>query len=140
MHRYLVVANQTLSGGALVSKLRELAAEGPCSFHVLVPATPPHGHMYSEGEARAIAEQRLHTAFERFRDLGAEEITGEVGDEHPMYAISEVMQREAFDTIVLSTLPPKVSKWLKLDLVHRVRGTFDLPVIHVTGQSEPARA
>ncbi len=139
MRRYLIVANQTLAGGALVSKLRELASRGPCSFHVLVPATPPHDHMYSEGEARAIAEHRLNTALGRFGDLGAD-VSGEVGDEHPMYAISELLQRESFDAIVLSTLPPNVSKWLKLDLVHRVRGTFGLPVIHVVGQPERIRA
>ena len=135
--RYLVVANQTLGGGHLVSKLRELAAHGPCSFHVLVPATPPKDHPWIEAEARALAGERLHRALSRFAELGAE-ADGEVGDEHPVDAIRDVFERgEEFDAIILSTLPPGISRWLRLDLLHRVEG-FGIPVIHVIGQHEPA--
>ena len=67
MGRYLVVANKTLAGGHLVSTLRKLSAREPCHFHVLVPATPPPYHMWTEGEARGIAQRRLDTALERFR-------------------------------------------------------------------------
>jgi hypothetical protein len=135
MRRYLIVANQTLSGGALLAKVRELRDAGPCSFHVVVPATPPHGHAYTEGEARVIAEERLHGGLQHLAELGVD-VTGEVGDEHPVYAVQEVLQRERFDQIIVSTLPPKVSKWLRTDLPHRVAG-FGLPVIHVVGGPEP---
>jgi hypothetical protein len=40
MRRYLVVANQTLVGDELLGRVRERMREGPCRFHVLVPATP----------------------------------------------------------------------------------------------------
>ncbi|MBI3649060.1 MAG: hypothetical protein HY240_09975 [Actinobacteria bacterium] len=140
MHRYLVVANQTLAGGHLVSTLRDLASHGPCRFHVLVPATPPTNHTWSDGEARGIAARRLGTALERFHELDPE-VDGEVGDEHPLQAIQDVMDRgERFDGIVLSTLPPGISRWLRFDLVHRVEGAFDLPVIHVVGEREPEHA
>ena len=41
MRRYLVVANQTLGGEALLAKLRTLVESGPASIHILVPATHP---------------------------------------------------------------------------------------------------
>ena len=66
MRRYLVVANQTLGGGPLSTLLRELAEE-PSTFHVLVPASPPVDHLWTEAEAIAIARKRLDTALERFR-------------------------------------------------------------------------
>ena len=138
MRRYLVVANQTLGGPHLLSLLRELALK-PATFHVLVPASPPADHSWTESEARAIARKRLDIALERFGTLGAEEVTGEVGDERPIQAIADVLAREPFDEIVLSTLPPKVSRWLKLDLIHRVESSYGLPVRHVIGEREPVK-
>src|SRR2546422_1110841 len=136
MRRYLVVANQTLAGGHLVSTLRRLASHEPCRFFVLVPASAPTNHMWSEGEAKAVAAGRLATALERFHELDPG-VEGEVGDEHPLQAIQDVMDRgETFDGIVLSTLPPGISRWLKFDLVSRVQGAFDLPVTHVVGSRE----
>lgn len=138
MRRYLVVANQTLGGGDLLTLLRELA-ESPSTFHVLVPATPPVDHLWTEAEATAIAHRRLDTALERFRTLGIE-VTGEVGDALPMQAIDDVLARESFDGIVISTLPPRLSRWLRLDLVHRVQTTFGLPVRHVISHRETVEA
>jgi hypothetical protein len=135
MRRYLVVANQTLGGAQLLQMLRHLA-EHPATFHVLVPASPPTDHLWTEAEARSIARTRLETALERFRRIGAEEVTGEVGDARPMQAIDDVLSRESFDEIILSTLPPRLSRWLKLDLIHRVRSTYGLPVRHVISQRE----
>jgi hypothetical protein len=134
MRRYLVVANQTLGGGHLLALLRELA-EGSSTFHVLVPATPPVDHLWTESEAVVIARKRLDLAIERFRALGIE-ATGEVGDGRPLQAIDDVLAREAFDEIVLSTLPPRLSRWLKLDLIHRVQTAFGLPVRHVIAHRE----
>jgi GABA permease len=134
VHRYLVVANQTLGGTHLLSLLRELAAQ-PSSFHVLVPATPPRDHLWTESEARTIARRRLDDALERFRSVGIE-ATGEIGDERPLQAIDDALEGEDFDEIVLSTFPPGMSKWLKLDLPHRVTATYGLPVRHVIAPRE----
>jgi hypothetical protein len=138
VRRFLVVANQTLGGGHLVSLLRELA-EKPSTFHVLVPATPPTDHSWTEGEANAVAHRRLEIALERFRKLGIE-VTGEVGDGRPLQAIDDILVRDPFDEIVLSTLPPGLSKWLKLDLIHRVESTYELPVRHVIAPRETVQA
>jgi hypothetical protein len=134
VRRYLVVANQTLGGDHLLSLLRDLSQQ-PSSFHVLVPATPPRDHLWTEGEARRIARRRLDDALERFRSVGVE-ATGEVGDERPLQAIDDVLEREDVDEIVLSTFPPGMSKWLRLDLPHRVTATYGLPVRHVIAPRE----
>lgn len=134
MRRYLVVANQTLGGDPLLALLRGFAEE-PSTFHVLVPASPPVDHLWTEAEASSIARTRLETALERFRSVGIE-ATGEVGDGRPLQAIDDVLARDTFDGIVLSTLAPRLSKWLRLDLVHRVRTSFGLPVHHVISQRE----
>jgi GABA permease len=138
MRRYLVVANQTLGGGHLLSLLRELG-EKPSTFHVLVPAAPPVEHPWTEAEASAIARRRLEIALERFRKVGLE-VTGEVGDARPLQAIDDVLDRESFDEIVLSTLPPRFSRLLKLDLVHRVEAAYRLPVRHVISARERVEA
>ena len=66
MPRYLVVANQTLADEPLVSRISELARADPSSFHVVVPATPPSDHVWTEGEAIATARSRLEAAMARF--------------------------------------------------------------------------
>lgn len=138
MHRYLVVANQTLGGTHLTEKVREALAAGECRFHIVVPATPPQDHAtWTEGEATALAQERLDRALSRFREIAAE-VDGEVGDPKPLQAIRDVLQGQEFDEIILSTLPSGPSRWLKQDLPHRVEKAFGLPVTHVTGEPEPA--
>lgn len=136
MRRYLVVANQTLGGSHLIDKVRETLAHGPCTFHVLVPATPP-GHLatWTEGEALAVAQERLDNALTRFKELGAE-ATGEVGDPDPLQAIADALRERPFDEIILSTLPPGGSRWLRQDLPHRVERSFSVPVTHVVAEVE----
>jgi hypothetical protein len=135
VRRYLVVANQTLGGSHLAQKVRACLAAEPASFHVLVPATGPQDQVvWTEGEARAMAQQRLERALDQFRHLGAD-VDGEVGDENPFDAIQDAVRGEEFDELILSTLPAGVSRWLKQDLPHRVERAFDLPVTHIV--SEP---
>jgi hypothetical protein len=140
MRRYLVVANRTLGGGHLLAKVRECLVAGPCEFHVLVPASHPTKDLtWTEGGDRAAAESRLAEAIARFRAVGAT-VTGEVGDAQPLEAIGDVLRREQFDEIILSTLPPGVSRWLGQDLPHRVQKQFELPLHHVVAAEETASA
>jgi len=140
MPRYLVVANQTLAGEPLVSRIRELARADPSSFHVVVPATPPRDHVWTEGEAMATARRRLEAAMAGFAGLESE-FEGEVGDGDPMLAIEDALREHGpFDEIVISTLPSGLSTWLKIDLPHRAEAAFELRVSHVIGAAEPAMA
>lgn len=137
--RYLVVANQTLGGAPLTERLRACIAEGPCAFHVLVPANvDQEGWIHDDDRDLALAQQRLTQALERFAALGAD-VTGEVGDVSPVEAIHDVLRRTDFDAIILSTLPPGVSRWLRLDLPSRVERSVSIPVTHVVSEETPAR-
>jgi hypothetical protein len=135
VRRYLVIANQTLGGGHLLALLRELGAKSS-SFYVLVPASSPHDHAWSDGEAVAMAERRLKAALASFRAADLDVEGGEVGDGRPMQAVTDLLDRgERFDEVVLSTLPAGPSRWLRLDIVHRLE-SFGMPVHHVIGPAE----
>jgi hypothetical protein len=137
VRRYLVVANQTLGGRHLVDAVRDRLAAGPCAFHLLVPATSPSDHaVWTEGEAIAMARERLDRALTALRELGAE-ADGEVGDASPVEAIRDVLREGEFDEIILSTLPPGISRWLGQDVVHRVQRSVDVPVTHLVAEAEP---
>jgi hypothetical protein len=129
MRRYLVLANQTLLGDALLGRIRACLAAGPCQFYLVVPATHVHDRaVWTDGHDRAVAADRLRDGLARFRALGAD-VEGEVGDARPIDAIRDVMlHAQPFDEIVLSTLPPGVSRWLRQDLPHRIQRTFELPM------------
>jgi hypothetical protein len=132
--RYLVVANQTLGGARLAEAVKERLAAGDSRFHIVVPATSPADHaVWTEGEALALATERLERALARFRELGAD-ADGEVGDPSPLEAINDALREEEFDEIILSTLPPGISRWLGQDLIHRVQRSVDVPVTHVIGE------
>lgn len=86
---YLIVANQTMGGAELIEHVRRVIGEGPCDFHLVVPATPPKDLLtWTEGEAHAIAAQRLEAGLARIRALDAE-ATGEVGDSSPILGVED---------------------------------------------------
>ena len=68
-------------------------------------------------------------ALERFLAEGAA-VEGIVGDASPVRAIDDVLIEHPQDEIILSTLPPGISRWLNKDLPHRVEQRFALPVDH----------
>ena len=137
MGKYLIVANQTLAADQLTERVRQLCAEGPCTFHVVVPATHAKDHAFqTEGHDHALADKRLEAALERFRSIGAE-ADGEVGDASPFLAVRDCLLADGtYDGVIVSTLPLGVSRWLKQDLPHRLERTFGLPVTVLTGQYE----
>ena len=82
---------------------------------------------------RAGAAHRLHEAIQRFRAAGIT-VEGVVGDASPVLAINDALVAGPHDEIILSTLPTKISRWLKMDLPHRVEQRFGLPVTTVIGE------
>lgn len=139
MGTYLIVANQTVGGRELLEHVQRLvAADEPCRFHFVVPATPPHEHLvWTEGEAHAIAEQRLQLGVDRLRAIGVE-ATGEVGDKSPVLAVGDALRSVDADGVILTTLPAGLSRWLKMSLPERLERRFDLPVTHFETEPEPS--
>jgi hypothetical protein len=137
MARYLIVANLTVVGDELYELVKDRVERGPAEIHVLVPAGAGAGGAWThvEGEDIAAARKRLEAAVERFADLGAE-VTGEVGDASPVQAVGDVLRTGAtFDEVIVSTLPQRSSKWLRMDLPRRLERAYGLNVTHVVGAS-----
>jgi hypothetical protein len=106
---------------------------------VLVPAVEPHVHaFFTEGEAVAVAHDRLAEALDRFAAAGLE-ATGSVGDAYPVHAVADLLRREPFDEVIVSTLPPGLSRWIHQDLPRRIERHVDLPVRHVVTPFEDLR-
>ena len=123
MRRCLIVANQTLAGPAPHRRRSVLASPRAYEFHILVPASHvPHG-MWTEGHAlaharRSLARRSTTSATPAFRRRARS------ATRNPVLAVGDVLRREHFDEIILSTLPPGVSRWLKRDLPHRFEQRF----------------
>ena len=136
MRRCLIVANQTLTGPRLLAAVVARQVREPYEFHILVPASHQHGTAkWTEGEALAQARDALANAIEYFGEAGVP-VTGEVGDGSPMLAVGDVLRREHIDEIIVSTLPPGASRWLKRDLPRRL-ARYHLPVTHVVAEPVP---
>jgi hypothetical protein len=140
MRSYLVVGNQTLDSPELADAIAERLAAGPATFHVVVPATPAQrGLTWDEDEARAIAEDRLAAAIARLRSAGAT-VSGEIGHRDPIEATEDALRGLDVDEVILSTLPPGISRWLGQDVPTRLKGSILVPVTVVTAQRESVSA
>ncbi len=138
MARYLVVAHQTATSPELLERLKGLARDVPrCDFVLLVPATPA-GQMlvWTEGQGDLLALRAANRARTHMERAGLKIARIAVGDASPLQAVDDEMRENAeqYDGIVICTLPVGVSRWLGLDLPHRVERKYPMPVIHVTAQ------
>jgi len=148
--RCLVVANQTLQAAELRDELRERISAGPCSFFVIVPDTkaaqydpvaaggvlPQPGMWWwarcyarpaTDEEATAQARERLSVMLDGLAALGAP-VEGDLGSSDPLEAIEKACTDRQFDEIIVTTLPQRVSRWLRSDLPHQAERRFGLPV------------
>jgi hypothetical protein len=125
----LVIANETVVGEQLLSKIRERAAQSAASFLIVSPQTDP-----SLG-AHPDAERRLKRVLGELRGEGID-AHGQVAHPDPFSAAMEAVHDERIDEIIVSTFEPLSSGWLRKDLIERLRKETGLPVEHVVA---PAR-
>lgn len=128
----LVVANQTAATEGLIAAVRARARRGEVEFHLVVPR---HAHgmhrVVDPQDTEADAAQTVLTrALPLLSEAAGRQVTGSVGDPEPLCAIQDAVNLHSYDEIIISTLPSRVSRWLKLDLVSKARG-LGLPVTHV---------
>lgn len=128
----LVVANRTVDSSELISALRLRATRPPVRFTLLVPAVPRGLAWAADMKAGAReAVPRADAGAARLRSAGLEVDAALVGDPDPIAAIGDLLLVCEYDEIVVATLPPGISRWLRLSLPQRVRRMTALPVTHV---------
>ncbi len=132
--RVLLVANRTAANAALLAAVRARAVQGPVDFHLVIPATPQGLHRVVDPEVagRQAARERLFRALPLLSEAAGKEVTGHVGDANPLSAVADALNLQGFDEIIVSTLPWRLSRWLRVDLPSKLRG-LGVPVLHITG-------
>ena len=133
MPRYLVVAHQTADSPELAAALGDLTRSDPdASVVLVVPATPVH-HLasWTAGEARAVATQAGEQGRQAMERAGITVEDVIIGDPNPIYAVGDELGERTYQEIVVSTLTRGASRWLRVDVVRRLRRLTGLPVTHV---------
>ena len=120
--RVLVVANRTAATPDLLDAVKRHAREQPTTFALLIPDAPRSEH----------TDWTLELALpllQRAAGNPVEGLTGTSGD--PLDAIRKVLAQDRYDRVIISTLPRRVSKWLRRDLPKRVEA-LGVPVEVIT--------
>jgi hypothetical protein len=137
--RVLIVAYKTAATQPLLDAVRERSQRGPCKFTLLVP-NPAHGlHKVVDPEDQGAGEANdvIEQAVPKLSEAAGTPVEGIVGSSEPTAAVQDAINLRGFDEIIVSTLSPRVSRWLKLDLPSKVSG-MGLPVSTVTPADEPS--
>jgi basic amino acid/polyamine antiporter, APA family len=114
----LVIANRTAGSGELLEALRTRSERGSAAFTILIPG----------------ASENVDAAVERLRAAGLE-VTATHGHPDPIVAVREEWDPSRFDEVIVSTLPTNASKWLQIDLPHRVAKITGASVTHVVASA-----
>jgi hypothetical protein len=125
--RILVVANRTAATPRLLDELRRRAQAGPCEFALLIP----------EQGGRAPADWGPGSALPLLRRASRSPVEGLTCGDDAYTAVARAVRDGGFDEIIVSTLPRRMSKWLRRDLIRRVQG-LGLPVTAIVPGGAPA--
>ena len=137
MSRYLVIAHQTAESYELSEALQRRAKEDAAAeFTLLVPITYA-GFLIAPEDAddtRVVARARRvgNAAAWSLNEAGVNISRVIVGDELPMVALEEELEDNSdYKEIIFSTLPEKISRWLREDQIRQAETQFKLPVSHI---------
>jgi hypothetical protein len=125
--KLLVVANQTVDSDELYQALQARAEQGQLAVTLLIPQDQQTG-----------LAARVKSALERLHAAGVE-AEAMLGDVDPACAVIEVWDPRRWDEILVSTLPTGTSRWLQIDLPHRIAKAVDAPVHHLESQHAQKR-
>jgi hypothetical protein len=131
--RVLVVAHKTAATQPLLDAVRDRAQRGQATFTLLVPNTTHGLHKVVDPEDQGGSEANgvIERALPSLTEAAGTPVEGIVGDPDPVAAVQDAINLRGFDEVIISTLPSKLSQWLRLDLPSKVSG-MGLPVTTVT--------
>ena len=128
--RVLVVAHRTAATPKLLDAVHERAQRGPCAFTLLVPR--PYWDPDTEESALV-----LELALPLLEEAAGAHVEGLIGDSDPFVAVQHALEQGGFHEVIVSTLPERVSHWLRRDLPSRVLA-LGVPVTVVTAEGRPS--
>lgn len=124
--RVLVVAHRTAATPLLINAVRARARRSDCVLTLLVPRS------YWDPDTDE-ASITLELAIPLLEEAVGGRVDGMIGDSDPFIAVRNAVTELSIDEIIISTLPARVSQWLRRDLPRRVE-RFGLPVTVITAQ------
>jgi hypothetical protein len=122
----LVVAHRTAATPRLLEAVRRRAQTGPCRFSLLVPR--PYWDPDTEE-----AELAVELAVPLLDEAAGSHVEAVIGNADPFEAVREFVAGDPPGEVIVSTLPQRVSHWLRRDLPARIEG-MGLPVTVVTAE------
>jgi 3',5'-cyclic AMP phosphodiesterase CpdA len=125
VRRVLIVANRTAATPTLLDHVKRLAGERPSAFSLLIPDAPRSEH----------TDWTMEKALPLLEGAAGGPVEGLTGEQDPFEAIRGAVADGDYAEILISTLPRRVSKWLRRDLPHRVEA-LGLPVTVVTPEHD----
>jgi hypothetical protein len=127
----------TAATPSLLEAVRKRARESPSAFTLLVPQLVPH-LVAEEPYGYAEACKTLELAIPLLEEAAGGPVEGRVGPPGALLAIERTLAHEHFDEVIISTLPERVSQWLKRDLPTKVE-RLGVPVTVVRAKSARRR-
>jgi GABA permease len=83
-----------------------------------------------------LASERLDYGLEWLESLGVEAAGRLSTDNDTAAVVAAVVEADAVDEVIVSTLPTKISRWLRQDLPSRIERAVAVPVTVVTSSCQ----
>jgi hypothetical protein len=130
--RVLVVAYRAAPTPALLMTVRERILAGPAEFVLLVPGGPSKVRQVHRADEIDHTQVRaiLRLALPGVRKAARGEVDAWVGGEDPVGAVSDIVNAQHIDEIIVSAPAPRVTRWMRMDLARRLEH-LGLPVTNV---------
>lgn len=139
--RILIVAHDTAASPELRDAVKRRADQGQAAFTLVVPSSAPGLHRLADPEDHGAKEalEAVQHALPGLQEAAGSNVDVIIGDSNPLDAVQDAVNIHGFDEIIISTLPHTISRWLRLDLPHKLEG-LGLPITTVTASEDPAIA